>query len=191
VIILPFSAHGYSYVNVRLAALAYFFLAWAVGTLAFSGWIRPVLASALGGLLLLSLVKQGLISREIEEIMPIVQRIPPNMRVLPLVFEDDSPELDPGAFDPHLHDDKYYHVLVGGGFSPYLFETAVNPIHYRPESRLPAPNEYQPGRLNYQLQGKRYDFFLIRGAPAGFESWLGQAADTVARSGPWLLMRRR
>jgi hypothetical protein len=191
VMALPFRVGGYTYVNLRLAVLAYFFLAWAAGSLDFLRWTRHVLVSAVGGLLLLSLVKQALVSREIEAIGPILARMPPNMRVLPLIFDHESPELDPVAFDPHLHDEKYYHVQVGGGFSPYLFETAVNPIQYRQEKRLPAPNAYLPARFNYRVHGRYYDFFLIRGAPEGFESWLGQRADTVARSGPWLLMRRR
>ena len=188
---LPFRVGGYTYVNLRLAVLAYFLLAWAAGSLDFRRWTRFVLASAAGGLLLLSLVKQALISRETEAIAPLFARMPPNMRVLPLIFDNDSPELDPEIFDPHLHDQRYYHVQVGGGFSPDLFETAVNPIHYRKERRLPAPNAYLPARFSYQAHGRYYDFFLIRGAPDGFERWLGQRADTVARSGPWLLMRRR
>jgi hypothetical protein len=83
VMVLPFRVGGYTYVNLRLAVLAYFFLAWAAGSLDFPRWTRHVLVSAVGGLLLLSLVKQALVSREIEAIGPLLARMPPNMRVLP------------------------------------------------------------------------------------------------------------
>ena len=30
-------------------------------------------------------------------------------------------------FDIHPHDHNYYHILVGGGFNPYLFSTQLTP----------------------------------------------------------------
>jgi len=143
-----------------------------------------VLVSAVGGLLLLSLVKQALISREIESIGPILARMPPNMRVLPLIFDHESPELDPVAFDPHLHDEKYYHVQVGGGFSPYLFETAVNPIQYRAGETTPRAQRLPPGQIRLPSARKVLRFLPDPGRARGFRELARSACRHRRAFGP-------
>jgi hypothetical protein len=192
VFILPFGIWpSYMYVNLRVAAAAYLFLAMLVGQLRFKGIWKGVFTVLVTVLLIHSVIKQGRISVEIEEIVPIVSRIPKNSRILPLVFDNDTPELDPSTFDIHLHDHNYYHVLVGGGLSPYLFvKTPLLPVYHKPGVNRPAPGLYSPHLFRWERHASDYHYFLARGAPGGLVSYLTNKAEPIARSGKWILFKR-
>ncbi len=191
VLLLPFRFdHFFTYVNRRLAVVAYFLLAMLAGRLRFRRWSGAIAGLLVVCLIVLSALKQNRISRETEEVLPLLQAMPRNASLLPLVFDNDSPELDPRIFDPHIHDTDYYHVLVGGGFSPYVFDSPLSPVRLRAGATRVAPSAYSPGSFRWEEHAWPYDFFLLRGAPAAFETSLAAHAEPAVRSGKWLLMRR-
>ena len=188
---LPFRAAEFSYVNVRVAAIAYFLAALIVAHVRLRGSAAALLVGLAALCTLDSTRKQARLSREIEEVLPVVRRIPRNARILPLVFEASSPELDPVWFQPHLHDHDYYHVLVGGGFSPYLLQSAVHPVRYKPGQERPAPGEFLPRRFTWDLHAADFEYFLVRGAPQAFARYVEPGCEELATSGRWVLFGRR
>jgi len=106
-----------------------------------------------------------------------------------LVFDNNTPELE-NSFDMHLHDHDYYHVLVGGGLSPYIIKNPLFPVHYKTGIDLPAPGEYSPHLFAWDLHADQYEYFLIRsGADANIFYWPDKIA-LIGSSGKWLLFRR-
>ena len=117
---------------------------------------------------------------------------PAHARVLPLVFDNESPELDGRWFDIHLHAAMYYHVAENGSFGPYFFSMASQPISYRAGAQPPAPGEYTPEMFSWERHAPAYDFLVVRNPPAGFlTDALEHGAELVATSGPWELFRIR
>ena len=190
-IILPFRIGSYTYINLRISAIIYFLIALLAAQVRFRGWRLYSLIGLLSLLMLNSAVKQARISSEIKEIVPIVSRIPSNSRILPLVFDNDSPELDRAWFDIHLHDHNYYHILVGGGFNPYLPEAPLNPVHYRKGLERPAPGEYQPDRFFWTDEAADYQYFLIRGEPNWVDEYMSRTYTKACVSGGWTLFERK
>jgi len=188
---LPFAQGSYSYINLRLAPISYFFLVLALSGLRLRRGLYAALAVPLAALMVMSIVQQKSISGEIEDVVPIFERIPPNSRILPLIFDNDSPKLDRPFFDLHLHDHQYYHVLVGGGFNPYLLSFSIGPIRIKAGAAVPVLSSYEAGRFQWDIHSDDYRFFLTRGAPTAFLGYLGERANPVARSGPWVLFERK
>ncbi len=185
VLALPFGTGKFTYINLRLASLGYLFLALWIGRIPFRGRQGPAICLLTWALLALITLKQGRIAGEILEVEPLLRRIPENARLLPLIFDNDSPELEPIHFDPHLHDHFYYMLRSSGGLSPYLFQIPPIPVRYRPEARLPAPGPYTPWLFEPQKHGRFYDYVLTRGAPPVFLLSTGRGMSLVAASGPW------
>ena len=189
--VLPFRIGTFTFINMRVAAIVYFLLALMAADVEIRGRWRHALVALLVLTMADSIVRQARISAEVAEIAPIIARIPPNSRILPLVFEPGSAELEPGFFDAHLHDHDYYHILVGGGFNPYFFQAPVLPAHYRKGAERPAPGEYAPGDFSWAEHSSDYRYFLARGAPESFKSYIARRCDEVAVSGKWTLYERR
>jgi hypothetical protein len=189
--VLPFRKGEYSYINVRVSAIAYFLIALLVAQIRFKGWLAACLVAVVGLCTLDSLAKQARISAAMEEVLPIVERIPPRSRILPLLFDRGSEELDRTWFDPHVNDYDYYHVLVGGGYNPYLIRSSIHPVDVKPGQQRPAPPGFDPGRFAWKTHGADYQYFLTRGAPKGVAEYLLPNCDLVATSGPWVLFERK
>ena len=188
---LPSCVGTFTFINLRVAAIVYFLLALMAADLEFRGWRRYALAALLALTMADSIVRQARISGEVSEIVPVIERIPANSRILPLVFEASSAELEPCFFDAHLHDHDYYHILVGGGFNPYFFQAPVLPVHYRKGAERPAPGEYNPWGFSWEEHSSDYGYFLARGAPESFKSYIVRRCDEAAVSGKWTLYERR
>lgn len=188
---LPFRMILFTFINLRVVAAVYFLLALVAAQVRFGKRMAPCLVGLLGVCMVLSLIKQSRISAEVNEIAPLFAHMRPNARVLPLVFDNDSPELDSAWFDIHLHDHNYYHVLVGGGFNPYLSHSPLIPAHYKPGAMRPAPGEYRAVFFSRQLDAADYDYFLLRAAPPGAPEYVGSIANQVAVSGKWMLFERK
>lgn len=189
VFVLPFGKGPYSFISVRVAVVSYFFLAMLVGHMRFKGAWRSVFIVLVAAALIHSVIKQGRISAEIQEIAPIVAKIPPNSRILPLVFDNNTPELE-NSFDMHLHDHDYYHLLVGGGLSPYIIKNPLFPVNYKTGMNLPAPGEYSPHLFEWESHASDYQYFLIRTAPDASISYWPKKIKLIGCSGKWLLFKR-
>jgi hypothetical protein len=191
VLLMPFRVEDYTFVNMRMSSIAYFLLAMVCSRIRFRGASRCALPLLVLALLGHGVVKQWRISDEIARAEPVVTEIPRNARVMPLVFANDSPELEPRVFDTHLHVHNYYHILVGGGFSPYFWSMSMTPVHYKPGAERPAPGEYRPDRFEWQAHSADYQYFLVRGGPPAFDRYLTRWCERVADSEEWALYQRR
>ena len=187
----PFQMGEYTFLNFRLASLSYFFLGALAGAVRLTGVPAAASVALMAVLLVGSVEKQRHISGEIQEILPVVEAMAPNANVLPLVFERSSPELDPTYFDMHLHAADYYHILRGGGLGPYFLKASIHPVHLRPDVILPNPGEYQPFLFNWEQHADHYQYFLVRHAPPGFDSYIRDHTDLVTQNGEWQLFQRR
>jgi hypothetical protein len=189
-LVMPFRVEEYTFINMRLSAIACFMLAMVCSRVPFRGFWALLLPVLVLGLVGHGIVKQWRISDEIARAEPVVTAIPPNARIMPLVFAHDSPELERRFFDPLLHVHNYYHVLVGGGFSPYFWKMSMTPVHYKRGAERPSPGEYRPDRFRWELHAADYEYFLVRGGPPALERYLGQWCERVAESGEWTLYER-
>jgi hypothetical protein len=187
---LPFRIGDFSFINLRLASIAYVLSVLVVSRLAFRGAARAGLLVLALALLGRSYAKQARIGAEIAEVLPVIERMQPNARVLPLVFDPTSPELEAGIFDAHLHDHVWYHVLVGGGYSPYFPDQPLTPVHVRNGAARPAPGEYTPDRFNWEQYAADYRYFLVRSGPPQLARYLDHRCRSIARSGSWELFER-
>jgi hypothetical protein len=191
VFVVPFRVGPYTYLNMRCAAILYFLIALLAARTPLRPWWRASVVALAAGCMILSLAKQAQISRELARIAPIASAIPKHARILPLVFDNDSTALDWHWFDIHLHAYLYYHLMSGGGFSPYLPTTALHPVSYRPNARRPAPGEYRAIEFKWKAHAADYEYFLALNPPAEFVPYLiAHGCELVAHSGPWLLFKR-
>ncbi len=94
---LPSCVGTFTFINLRVAAIIYFLLALMAADVEFRGWWRYALAVLLALTMADSIVRQERISAEVGEVVPVIERIPPNSRILPLVFDASSAELDPAS----------------------------------------------------------------------------------------------
>jgi len=192
IFILPFAKGVFTFINLRLTAVSYFFLAMTVGRVNFKGISKIIFIILLAAIMLHSVAKQRHISNDIADIEPILKKIPPQSSILALVFNNNSPELDRRPFDPHITDHHYYYILIGGGIlNPYLPDSPLLPVHLKPESVLPEPGGYMPHKFKWELHGAYYDYFLIRGLTKGVLPYISKKAVLVERSGKWLLFKKK
>ena len=189
-LLLPFQKGVFSFINVRMASIVYVLLAIVAAHVRTSGVAAVGLVALAAVCSLRSIGKQARISAEVAEIVPVLEPIPRRSKILPLVFDNTSPELDSKWFHPHLLDAGYYHVLVGGGFDPYLIRSPIHPVHFKEAERRPAPGEFWPGAFDWKAHGADYDYFLVRGSPPGFDRMMELRTRRVATSGRWELWRR-
>jgi hypothetical protein len=187
-LLLPFWLGYYSYFNLRLAPVTYFALALLLARVRLA-WRAGALVGVLAALLLVPSIRLQLrVSREVDQVLPWLARMPTNALILPLVFDGSSAALDPYFFQQfHAHEADYYHVIVGGGANPTLFPNAMMPVQYRPEWRPPFPAK--PWQFSWPLHGGAYDYFVTRGAPPEFVAYLRTQSELVIESGPWALLR--
>jgi hypothetical protein len=190
IVFLPYQIGSFSYINVRIASVFYFLIALVVSQVRFRGWLACGLVGLVSLCTLDSVAKQARISAESREILPIVLQIPPQSRILPLAFDCRSPELDRIWFAPHLHDHAYYHILVGGGFNPYLIRSSIHPVHYKEGQERPSPGEFAPEHFSWRLHAADYQYFLIRGAPEGVAERMSEPCKEISVSGKWMLFQR-
>jgi hypothetical protein len=190
VFILPFRKGVFTYINQRFSPISYFLLAMLVGKLRFQGVLRSATIILVLTVLTLSVTKQNRISREIQDIAPIATQIPPRVILLPLVFNNDSPELDRFDFDIHLH--VYNYPLLYGNeiYHPYFFKSPLFPVHPKPILNRPAPSEYYPGFFRWERHSSDYQYFLLRSAPTVFIDYMKRSALPLFKSGQWILMKR-
>jgi hypothetical protein len=189
-VILPYQIGDYTFINLRVASISYFLLALAAATVPLAPWRNIALAVLLMTCMVDSSATQWKLSRELAEIAPLLANIPKNSRLLPLVFDRGSPELDRRMFNLNMHAYDYYYVAIGGGYDPYLPKGDLYPVHYAPDQERPAPWEFEPQKFTWERFGQDFDYFLVRGMPAGAEDYFTSGARLIGMSGPWQLFRR-
>jgi hypothetical protein len=106
-----------------------------------------------------------------------------------LLFDAGSNELDRYWFAPHNQDHSYYHLLVGGGFTPYLFGCPVDPVRPKAGQRRPAPLLNRAREFSWDVHAADYQYFLVRGDPVGMQP-LERHCNRVCTSYNWMLYAR-
>jgi hypothetical protein len=192
---LPFASKSWlghsSYVNLRLAPFCYLLIAQLASHVPLRRWQQRACAVASIALLFTPLRLHRMVSSEISELLPVLEVMQPNQRVLPIYRDAASAVLDPRFFYQfHSHMHAYYHVLVGGGASRSLFATAFSPIAYAPGVRLPSLEEERSGGSpSRERLARDYRYLLIRDSgDAGPDA--GQPG-VVARTRHWTLVDTR
>lgn len=188
VFIMPFRMGLYTYVNWRIGAVSYLCLGMLASFLRFERFHRLAFILLVGLAIGLSGAHQRRVSAELEEVLPLLKLIPADRAMLPLIFDNNSKELDPQVFDPHLHVHNYYHVRGGRGLTPYLFSGGLGPVGYRAGSPPAAPPHYRPQAFDWRKHTS-WEFLLVRAAPERFLAGLRVRAEEIARSGPWRLFQ--
>jgi hypothetical protein len=115
----------------------------------------------------------------------------PGRRVISLVFVRGSPW---AKFNPYLHFGSYYRARKGGVASFSFAELPQSPLRYRPENAPPEkpPHwEWEPWRFNNDIDGRYYDYVLVRGAAHPFAPGSQPFWYVRARSGPWTLYAKQ
>jgi hypothetical protein len=151
-----------------------------------------VVALVVGWCLLFS-VRLASFNRETRSFHALVERLPENMSVRPLVFDRETPAF-PGT--PTLvHFPAYYTVAKGGtqGYSFAMYPLSV--IRYR-EHVTPTMSggaEWRPEDFDAQREAERYDYFLVNSSIDRTEELFGSLGDAIeldARVGSWWGYRR-
>ena len=163
VFVLPMQWGQFSFVGYRYAALSYGLLGLVAARRRIRGASALACVILAGALTAHGVLRQCLIASESTEILPLIDRMAPGERVLPLDFDPGSTLLDAFYFDVHLHDPNYYHLLKNGGLDPYLPDNDLHHVQYRPGKRPPAPDEYFPQQFRWAEHAAPYRYFLLRG----------------------------
>jgi hypothetical protein len=187
--VVPFSVQfgvRYAFFGTRLVPICYFLLVVALVGVPMRPWAGRVLALLCVALLVLSSEMQARLSQETATIVPIVVKMKRNAAVLPLISRSDSSELDPLFYAQfHYGDIFYYHLLIGGGVSPDLFDNDLMLARSREGKRPPRPAQgalwLSPEYLAH------YDYIISRGLPTHFENQLQTTCTLLAQSGEWRL----
>ncbi|MEM7410304.1 MAG: hypothetical protein AAF430_08730 [Myxococcota bacterium] len=188
-LVFPFRMGHYSYINARMPGVAMLCLAMAIAPLRVPRpWAAAhvlLLCAALG----VAVAQQRRVGEAMDEVLPLLEQVPRDAALLPLVFDPYSDELDPRLFAPFLHIHHAVHVLQGGGVTPYFFPHPLAPVRYAEGQPPLAPPQYRPGRFELARHAG-YDHWLLRSPPPRAWSALSRSGTEIARSGDWVLLRR-
>jgi hypothetical protein len=153
----------------------------------------PLLVVAAAGLFSAGLAARQVrgFSSEVDGFDRVLDAAAPGRRVLSLIYEHDSPW---AKFSPYLHFGSYYRARKGGLSSFSFAELPQSPLRYRPE-RAPPPKpahwEWEPWRFRNDVDGRYYDYLLVRGRGDPFaRAGPGPAWHVAAREGPWTLYEK-
>ncbi len=181
----PFSPGApYTYFNIRLVALVYFFGAIVLSNIALCRFAGRVFAVLIAAITIWQGILHYRLSVEIGQIAPVISKMEKNSVVLPVVADGKSVYLDPVYFYQfHDHVPEYYHFLVGGGANPYFIDDLPAwPIHYRhPQKMLEVLSS-----RNLEDYSCCYRYVMARGDRFQSVEFLGPFRS-IARSGKWVL----
>ena len=92
----------------------------------------------------------------------IIDAVPAEASVLPLIEEERDPACKINPYN-QFHS---YIVATKLGYDPFLFDTADNPLLFRPETRPPAPRSGRVATFSMAKQGRFFDYVLVQGLAA-------------------------
>jgi len=149
---LPFWLGDFSYFNVRMSILCYFFLAIVLSGIKLPRFSIFVLFFVLCCLMLITFKNHQSLSCETEELLPLLSHMQKNSSVCPIYLDATPGSMDKVYFYQfHEHDHVYYNIIVGGG-APKLYVDQIKPIVLKHNSELP--------RLS--LKPEFYQYVLLR-----------------------------
>jgi hypothetical protein len=186
---LPFYFGHYSYFNLRLAPVIYLIAILLIRRISLApSSIGLVLVSSLA-LLVIAHQRHVAFDEEAASIIPILDSMQPNSRILPIYRNASSAYFDPKFYyQIHEHDHFYYHTLNGGGFSPNLFSSPLIPVQY---------NAVQTNKNKIANSGtleslvSDFDYVLIRNPRPEDLKYIRGAFQQSAESGPWVVFKSR
>ena len=142
-LILPFWIGNYSYFNLRLTIIIYFLTAIFLANVQIRRQLGYLLTILLSGILFISFQTQATLSDELEESLPILDKIPSGALVYPLYVDSSSSAIDRVFFrDFHIHTHFYHYILTDSGVSPFMFQSSISPVILRDDFRLPPFRKY-------------------------------------------------
>lgn len=185
--VMPFWLGEYAYFNLRMGPISYAFLALSLAPMAIPRKLIAPLVVSVGLLIGLSARLHAKLSAEIDRISPLLEMMTPNATVYAKYISAASAHLDPRFFyQLHANDHYYYHLKVGGGFSPTLFPSKLIPIQYR--SDLPRQLFEENQELGQIAQHFRY--ILVRQEEDESRLLVSDAVRIIGQNGAWTLLER-
>jgi hypothetical protein len=122
-------------------------------------------------------------AREARSVQELAARASDGGRTLGLVY--DTGNGAPFASAPYLHSPQWLQVYRGGDASSSFAGFPLVPVRYRPGARLPSPDEWNPGTLDFG-QLSSWTRVLVRGRPhipppifAGAQKWESGAFQLI------------
>jgi len=127
-------------------------------------------------------------TREADGFDRVLSRAEPGHRLLSLIYDRGSRT---AKFVPYLHFGSYYRAR-GGGIAAFSFaELPQSPLRYRPETeppRHPVHWEWEPWQFDPVVDGRYYDYVLVRGPVDPFaRAGNGPRFQRIAHEGLWSL----
>ena len=190
---LPFDVRGQVYyLNTRFAQPAAILLACSVRTVA-GRQERAFLGAGVAVALVLGAVMgRGFAAYDLEAgaLDALVPATLPRPRVMGLVFDPSARSVTHPVF---LHAAAELARARGGICNFSFASTPQAPVHYRVSPPPTFPSEWRPGEFRYEVEGRYYDHFLLRGRDphSVFGARLGTELEIVGHEGAFWLVRRR
>lgn len=191
---LPFLFKTAQYFNARLAPVIYIFIALILSRIVLTKRAGYVIAVLMTFLLFRSFQIQRAVATETTDILPVIFQMQRNAAVLPIMFDSSSSALDRAFFyQTHDHEVFYYHILIGGGANPQMYQNAsspnsIFPLAYRQGVYLPKANS---ANFRWQEYEPYYKYVLTRGAPEELTKYMQQRTLYLGKSGKWELFQRK
>jgi hypothetical protein len=138
-------------------------------------------------------VRLATFNRETQSFHALVDRLPENMSVRPLVFDRETSAF-PGT--PSLvHFPAYYTVAKGGtqGYSFAMYPLSVIRFREHVTPTMRGGAEWRPEDFDAEREAERYDYFLVNSSIDRTEDLFGSLGDAIeldARVGSWWGYRR-
>jgi hypothetical protein len=191
--VLPFDIRGYMYyLNTRFAHLAAPLVVGALPPLEprFRGFL--LMAAAICSLVLAVPVARGFssFSQEASPLEELAASAGPRPMVMGLIFDTSSRAVRHPVF---LHSAAVIAREQGGAPNFTFALTPHSPLRYRRTPPPTFPSEWRPDQFNYELEGRAYDHFLLRGITPGqvFGPRLGTELTIAGQSESFWLVSRR
>jgi hypothetical protein len=183
---LPFAVGDYHYFNLRLVPVSLVFLVLALRGLEFSRQQKITLSLCSLLLILHSTHAHIEISKEKEEILPVLAVMKPNSSLLPLYLEGGSKQLNRAVYYQFSeHDHNYYHLYVGGGVSPNILPNQMFPVLDR--TKKGANHTRLSNDKHWLKVAPDYDYLLIRHGGKHSTPELPTQFESLIRNGTWEL----
>lgn len=130
--------------------------------------------------------------RESHDFQAILEAMPPQQRVLSMVFDQRSPAAD----NPHsyLHYPAWYQAEKRGFVDSNFAQWLPQIVRFRAgQATVQSPFEWKPYRFEWaRHHGERFDYIVLRNPKRLFPRFAGLPCEIelVRTAGPWALYRR-
>jgi len=159
---LPFWLGDFSYFNVRMSIICYFFLAVLISEIKLPRFSTYVLVVALCCVMMITFKNNQTLSTETEQLLPLIKHMKKNSTVYPIYLDATPGKIDKMYFyQYHTHNDIYFNIIKGG-WGQKFFNSKMLPIQIKNHVCIPVfenkPDFYEYIILRTSDTQKKYSF---------------------------------